>query len=482
MRIQSRNIIALFIVICSSTIWLVGSVFEDRLFIWLAVLGIQIAIGIYSCLKISYRCALLFFDITTFKFNTGSFIINAILKREISLWSINYSVDWSMEFKANSIYLLALCFCWLGYHLVETKLIAEDYKEFVEIKLPSGNSMQKASLVVYYCSLIFFVISEIEKVLFVRSYSYLAYYNTFSGYLPGFIYRIANLTFPAFCVYLATMPNKKSAKLPVLLYLIVNTMDLFSGQRNGFVLAILFVLFYYIFRNSVCDGMEEEWFKKKYWIRLFVLVPIGISGLTAYGYWRNGLKSEYGFIDGIISFFGDDASGYLLIHLFHYMPSIPLQSYVFGPVIYFFTNNIVSKALGLSTSYAANSVDLAMKGNSFGSTISYIVMPYSYKAGHGLGSNYLAEAFCDYSWFGVITISFLYGIILATVIKKLKHNVGSNVFITAGLLMILQAIWYAPRSEAMGWLTNSFLSFSTLLCFCLILLVKTIIVRRYTIR
>ena len=83
------------------------------------------------------------------------------------------------------------------------------------------------------------VVSILKKMLFVLSNSYLSYYTDFSSRLPHFIGFIGSSFNLFFFLYLSTMPSKRELKYPFLVFLLINTLSLGYGQRNGVVFSIL---------------------------------------------------------------------------------------------------------------------------------------------------------------------------------------------------------------------------------------------------
>lgn len=87
------------------------------------------------------------------------------------------------------------------------------------------------------------------------------------------------------------MPSKRELKYPFLVFLLINTLSLGYGQRNGVVLAFCFLIAYLILRNTVNSG-GKVWFGKREYIICGIITPFALSFLLAFGYIRNELDHE----------------------------------------------------------------------------------------------------------------------------------------------------------------------------------------------
>jgi hypothetical protein len=97
-----------------------------------------------------------------------------------------------------------------------------------------------------------------------------------------------------------------------------------------------------------------------------------------------------------------------------------------------------------------NTAEFAMSGNSLGSFLAYNYITSSYLEGAGVGSCYIAEAYADLSWFGIIFISFLYGIIL----RKIPKWFNRNLILSIVSFFILFGLYKAPRAQAFSFVAD----------------------------
>ena len=125
-------------------------------------------------------------------------------------------------------------------------------------------------------------------------------------------------------------------------------------------------------------------------------------------------------------------------------------------VIDFITKNVLLRPILGTTIYEGNTIEMALYGNSYGQTITYLGWgPAVYLAGRGMGSCFIAEAFHDIGFLGIVLFSVIYGIVLTKVNKLQKGHWIKNAIILIALYHIL----YAPRDSA-GSFISAFFNYS----------------------
>src|SRR5699024_976268 len=105
--------------------------------------------------------------------------------------------------------------------------------------------------------------------------------------IPAYIKTIGNMSPIAFFVYLGTEPPFKRIKIPMLLYLIYSISWIATGQRAQTVVGIFIVTTYLVIWMKR-DLKNIINIRMKHIILMLILVPILISGLSAYKYTRLG--------------------------------------------------------------------------------------------------------------------------------------------------------------------------------------------------
>lgn len=111
----------------------------------------------------------------------------------------------------------------------------------------------------------------------------------------------------------------------------------------------------------------------------------------------------------------------------------------FGNIWRSFFGNEFAQVLGVSEGYASQSVENALYGHSLSAAIMYNVNPQRMLAGGGLGSCYIAELMCDFSYLGVILGNFLIGFVIRRYNELKENNLVGNfmtIFLATGLFRI----------------------------------------------
>lgn len=98
-------------------------------------------------------------------------------------------------------------------------------------------------------------------------------------------------------------------------------------------------------------------------------------------------------------------------------------SYTFGPIIQELKHNPVSNFFGLFPFYKSQELEAVYHNNNFGATITYLVDPQRFLGGGGLGSSYIAEAWVDFGYVGIIVVNFVFGILCHSCINGLDRVV-----------------------------------------------------------
>ncbi|WP_308576491.1 O-antigen polysaccharide polymerase Wzy family protein [uncultured Fusobacterium sp.] len=440
----------IFIVILIFTIFFfLGNLFDMR---WLLIMGL---LGIFLFLffilkKESYFATA--FLISFFTFLLGRIIVNSFTGEKSLIYGSFIYDGPSDERLFNTLGLLLFSMITFGIGALcvpKTRFSIKFDKE------KKNRLLEKSCITMFYITIIFSIIVSLERFIFVyRGGSYVNYYLFFSRILPSFIYKIAELNTPAFFSVLAFLPEKKKIKPIVIFYLFNAFIILLSGQRNSFVRAILFSFCYILLRNK--NDKKEHWLSKTQFKLIIFILPIGIMCLQAWGVIRNGTSfNTTGIFEPIISFFRDQGTTSVVVY-----EGIELQNefpiginYTFAPIINFLKNNQITRLFYHFPVYAQQTVDLALYGNNFGATLTYLYKPHNYLIGIGMGSCYISELFHDFGWLGVGVINILYGILLVSTERYLSKT-KKLPWLGMILLLFIDEILYSPRSSALDFLTN----------------------------
>ena len=247
------------------------------------------------------------------------------------------------------------------------------------------------------------------------------------------------------------MPEKKEAIPLIGLYLLRACIALLSGQRNGFILPVLFIIIYFYLRNSITPN--NQWIGRRGKMLLIVSFPFLCASMFIIMLIRgdNNLGNE-GLVTYFIDFFYQlGGSVKVLGYSYDLQACVPEgQNYVFGPLIRWVDSNFVTQLLGLGHHYENASVDMALHGHSLGSFLTYNVNQYRYLHGGNLASSYIAELWLNYGFFGVAIGSLIYGRIMASVLFFARKNIWKA---TIAFIMMYNII-YAPRASYIYFVTE----------------------------
>lgn len=430
-------------------LWLISLVLNDLNVMFISIIAILVHNITYSFENLQKRIIFFAFQVTFFTFLLGKTTLSFILGE-------GFKLDFEQEI-VKHIFIalfLSLLFTFIGYVFSEKQRSNENISDDFSEQYSSYNRkvIKNISKWIFYISYGPYLILLLEKVIFVRKTSYLSYYMDFQTNIPFVLVKIGEMSVISFFVFLASMPSKKECKVPVLLYLGYGIISLGYGQRNQFVLNILIIVIYYFFRNTIKNS-NEKWIKKKDIIIGIALIPFLISFLGMFGYVRVDKKIEnFSFSNAILDFFDSQGGSISLIgYGEQFKDAFPENKiYSLGPIIDFLKNNIFSNLIFKFPQLKGNTIEMALQGNSFGQTITYLVMPNNYLNGIGLGSCYIAEIYKDFGYLGICAVNFIYGFVFAKLYKLCK----SNIWLSALGFIIIKDMLYSPRDAALSFIMS----------------------------
>lgn len=113
------------------------------------------------------------------------------------------------------------------------------------------------SLMLYFLSIFCFIVTEFEKLVYMRGKTYEELYTSFKTSLPYVITTIGSMNKYFLCIFLASMPKKKLAFVPLVLYVVSEVPSLIIGLRNPIVLNAIFAFLYYFIRDALEN--QRKW-------------------------------------------------------------------------------------------------------------------------------------------------------------------------------------------------------------------------------
>lgn len=314
-------------------------------------------------------------------------------------------------------------------------------------------NLQVVSMVVFYITMCFFLLQEAEKLFYMQGKTYLEFYTSFHGELPWFFYTIASFMKYSLCIFLATMPSKKRAFVPLAFFEISAIPQLIIGVRNPIMLNSLFIFLYYVIRDI--RGDYKKWIGKIEKILLAIGIPFALIFASVYDYLRSGLEVAQHNVFRLFTdfFYGQGVTFNVLAIAFGHrrnLPERPWRNYTFGGMIDYIVHGKLGQILwGTEPLPTTNCWTNGRISNSLSHNLSYLTKKEEYLNGQGWGSSYLLESYIDFGYIGLVLFSLILGILLVYMLKRF----GRNTLLDTIFLMSLTTIFFIPRAEATGWLT-----------------------------
>lgn len=445
---QISKLLRYFCVFTSLLLFVAGLVGSNTNWLYLSIILMWLNNFLYSLEFPESRITQLMFYLSFFAFLLGRPIAELITVR------VNYHHFGNDILIHTSVCLyVSLVTLGLAEFIFDHSIQFQDKGKYIGSEYTDNRTVniRKTSIIFFYVAYPFAMLIIAEKILFVRAMGYVAYYTDYTSRFPYIVTKIGDMAEIALFMFLATMPSKKECKIPLALYLIQAFASLFTGKRGRFVVPIIFIVTYLVIRNRINTG-EKKWFTKRMALIILACSPIAMVLLYVYSSVRvgNTMNSE-SFIDRLSGFlYGTGFS----VNIINYEKSledvIPFRLYSFGDTIDYLRENIIISRLFNIQLYKNYTVGKALNSYSFPHVITYYYSPNYYLSGRGLGSCYIAEAYHDFGYFGVV----LWNVIYAYVLKKMFSFESKGIVYTTLGLLSLRTIMLAPRNMASAFLTE----------------------------
>lgn len=443
-------LVQLFFWCISVVLWVVGASISNFSPQMLGAFCAWLASMTYCVGNIKKRIILCSFNVVIFVFLMCRPLID--IAKGKTRWG-NYAQE-SVSFAICSV-ALSILFLQLGAMLYEYLVSRKKNKQLNQNLCFSPKNcdpviFRKISFLLYLFCMLFFLIQQIDALVFIQGRTYTDYYLYYSPSYPSYVYTIAEMMPYALCIYLATFPRKRPAFFALSLYVISAIPKLIIGVRNPIILNLIFAFLYYCIRDIVND--PQKWIGKVEKLCIICCAPLAAFALSLLNYLRAGIRPQkMGFISAIIDlFYKQGVSFDVLCMGYHAIPDLPGENkcYTFGGIIDRFMRGRIGQMLFNTTPLpASNSKILAVEGNSFAHSMSYVAHP-RYLEGEGWGSSYLLETFADFGWVGLLLFSFLLGVLLIWIIDQMK----GHWLVKSSVLIALTDLLFVPRASATGWL------------------------------
>lgn len=268
-----------------------------------------------------------------------------------------------------------------------------------------------------------------------------------------FLVKAAQISNISFIAFLLLAPNKERLTKPLKLYLGASFLSLLGGARGDLMYGLVFILAYLLFRDYISkkNHLDSQVFiSKKMMTMILVASPFLLIFLGLFASIRkeNDVESV-GFMGDLLGFFIQQGGSFSLIgYVEELKGSLPTTniSYTFGPLLEriepFRANYMQPDPLTYD----------AYWGNNLGSTITCLVRPDYYYSGGGFGTQYIAEIYTDFGYWGIGFFSFILGILISKAVFFNNRNWIISVMLATTIFDILAM----PRSFYMTFLSALF--------------------------
>lgn len=453
MIIEKKRAVFLLVIFVFLMYAFVASISCEEGSIWIIINLLMLNLFIGTS-KGKNRYVFVLFNFTFFTFLVSQLFFNKLDKKAIlSSEFVSFT-----ETITNQVILclsVALVFLTIGMLIGErigqnNEQKSKNFEVCIEKTAKDNSLLIQIVKIAYYISFPLYLITVIEKSIYVSATSYIDYYTTYVSSIPYLLIKIGELNVILFAMLFSVEYRKKKLAIPVFLYLLGSVLSLGIGQRNIFVLnaVMLSVCLNYANKRSIAYEGKALYTKKQVMV-ILLLIPFVISFLYFWGNYRQDVNDEVVITDGIKNFFVSQGGQITFFaNTIKYKQDIWSQKvpYTFASIYNYFRN-----LFGL-IDYGTYTRENALVGNSLGVTQFYLTSPSSLEAGKGAGGCYLSELYFDAGIPGIILGSMFIGYILSKLYVDESRTAWANAFI---FVMIRQII-YIPRASYFDWVTVPF--------------------------
>ena len=325
---------------------------------------------------------------------------------------------------------------------------------------------QISVFVLFFSSIAFFYVM-FQTILYVFQHGYLAsYIKDAEKSVPSVISRMSMFFAPSFAVFLATMPDRKQMRFPMILYCVYMLTSLFTGRRNIFVCEALMITIYFVMRDGLLPAAQRFLTKKRIaWAVVIAIAVIYLLELIAQiraGYSVKGRN----FFSSLLNFvYSQGASFRVVIQTVNCWDRFDHRTayhFLYYPFELYFHNNALFHAMfGFAPILESQNLNFVSTTHNFAHVITFMVDPFRYLSGGGFGTSYVAETYVAYGIAGVAVMSAIVGVVF----RFFSSMLTRSWVVLALCLLALKDFVYIPRNFAFSWVTDVFSL--TYLCFFL---------------
>lgn len=461
-----RNIL----LILSLCLFLIGLIFSHPFTLLNSVIILVIHNFLYSLEKFYERIIFLAFNVTFFVFLIGRMTVSAFFNYKESssnLFGLHFSSASTVNHILISLYI-SLIFLYFGYLIIQKIAISkfnDSYNNRRHLS-PYWLGFKAFSKYFFYFTSVFKLALLLERIKVVGMHGYYETFSTFRSSFPGIFVILGEIYIVAFFAFLACKPRKSEVRYPLLIFILISILSLFSGTRADFMQNMIILIVYFsirekeVFEKFVHDSKtflvkSGKWLGKKHLLLIIVSLPVVLIILNGIAYLRGGqdihFLSAFEFI--LDFFYAQGVSANVIGYTKTLADIIPDKLYSIGPILEYIENKIVRQYILGEPEIIGQTVERAINGYIFSHTISYLILGDLYLAGVGYGSSFVAELYHDFGYFGIAGGSLIYGMLIKIFYRWLKSN---NVILTLITLLMLKTFFMTPRAGTISFFIYAF--------------------------
>lgn len=392
------------------------------------------------------RFFLLFFQLALYLFLIGRPTIDMIKKNE---WWTQFS---PIPVQLSLITLFLSLFVLLAASHLYTRFLQKPFDKIENQERKPQRLydplIRKILFIVFCVCFVASMIIELDMFIhmwgkpYEQMYIYQKIDNLFIALLDG-------LMLPFLCAYLASFPKKRMTILTLCLYLLTKLPSFLLGSRMGLISAVLFSFLYFCMRHF--SNQEEKWIGKFEKILIICMIPVLLIGLGAMNYLR---QDNYTSVENMSPadivedfLYKQGVSYYALTYSYEYMDQFPDKDskiYSIGVVTDYLHCNVIAQKVFHTDDYSIRTLETPKRSHIMGNSLSLICFGESrYLNGEGYDSCYIAEAYVDFGYAGVVIVNFLIGAFLLCAPFVLRQR---NL-LSAAFLVMFSMMYIVPRTS-----------------------------------
>jgi oligosaccharide repeat unit polymerase len=320
---------------------------------------------------------------------------------------------------------------------------ARDTNEYLPVK-----AIRLAAGVVFLLAFVFAMYLGYVRLGYMAGHEYEYLYTVSINDYTTIVERtLATMEPYALYIFLATFPKKRVATIALILHVITSVPLLIIGGRAGFILNVLFFIFYYFIRDSI-DG-KGAWVGTVEKTVGLIAIPVVVLAMGLITYLRsNILMADMSLLGTLVDSLYKQGVTFDVLNRGYiydgYIQQLGPKFYTVGTIIDYFTQGPIGRyVFDIPSLRHTNSIEIAVQGNLYAHTLAYY-SHWNYLGGEGFGSSYLLESYADAGYLGVGLFSGLLGAILVYLPRMIK----SGWLLGTIALAVITTVFFMPRGDA----------------------------------